>query len=294
VNPPPVRVNDTLTYTLSVANNGPSSTSGAQLVDKLPSQATFVSVASSQGKCSGTATVTCKLGTLGRGATATVTLKAKAPAAPATLTNTATVSGVKNDPNPDNNVSVTKLECVDACTLPGVLVAGDPSDNAPNSSPVAETDIKALYVAEPHQADGGHRLVITLKVGASTAAAPPPSSQWYVMWNRPTADATFDRNYVAMKTDAAGQPSFEYGKIAPPSANLPTRLGAADAGTYDAATGTITITISTDKVDGVSAGSVLSGLQARTFLARPDGGPVTQLQSTDFGDIGIYYVVGNC
>jgi uncharacterized repeat protein (TIGR01451 family) len=295
VNPPPVRVNDTLTYTLSVANNGPLSTAGAQLVDQLPAQATFLSATSSQGRCSGTTTtVTCKLGTLARAASATVAIRVRAPATPATLTNTASVSGSKPDPNPDNNVSVTTLACVDACRLPGVLVSDDTSDTAPNSSPLPETDIKALYTAEPHQADGGHRLVFTLKVGSSTSASAPPSSQWYVLWNRPAADATFDRDYVAMKTDALGVPSFEYGKIAPPNANLPTRLGNADSGTYDPATGTITITISADKIDGVTPGSVLSSLQARTFLARPDGGPVSQLQATDFGPSGLYHVVGNC
>jgi hypothetical protein len=282
---------------LNVANNGPSSTNGAKLVNTLPQQATFISSTTTLGKCSGTATVTCRLGKMARGATATVTITARAPATQATLTNVATVSGQKNDPNPDNNRSVTIIECVDTCTLPGVLVSEDTSDAAPNVSPAPETDIKALYVAEPHQADGAARLTFTVKVGTSGSPAPPPSSQWYVLWNRPAADATFDRNYVAMKTDAAGIASFEYGKIAPPSAtvpNIPTRLGAADAGTYDPATGTITITISADRIDGVAPGSVLSGLQVRTFLARADGGPVTQLQSTDFGPIETYHVVGNC
>ena len=223
-----------------------------------------------------------------------MTIKARAPGAPATLTNRATIAGSRSDPNPGNNTSVTTVSCVDPCTLPGVLVSEDTSDAAPNSSPVPETDIKALYVAEPHQADGGHRLVFTVNVGPSTSATAPASSQWYVIWNRPTPDATFDRNYVAMKTDAAGTPSFEYGKISPASANLPSRLGAADVGSFDQATGTIRIAISTDKIDGVSAGSVLSSLQVRTFLARPDGGPVTQLQSTDFGPIQSYSMVGNC
>ena len=294
VNPPPILVNSTLTYTLSIANNGPSSTAGALLTDTLPAATSFISAVASQGKCSGTSTVSCKLGTLGRGASATVTIKARAPGDPATLTNRATIAGSRSDPNPGNNTSVTTVSCVDPCTLPGVLVSQDTSDAAPNSSPVPETDIKALYVAEPHQADGGHRLVFTVNVGPSTSATAPASSQWYVIWNRPTPDATFDRNYVAMKTDAAGTPSFEYGKISPASANLPSRLGAADVGSFDQATGTIRIAISTDKIDGVSAGSVLSSLQVRTFLARPDGGPVTQLQSTDFGPIQSYSMVGNC
>jgi len=97
-----------------------------------------------------------------------------------------------------------------------------------------------------------------------------------------------------MKTDAIGQVSFEYGGIAPPNLNTPTRLGAADAGSYDPASGTITITIANAKVDGVAAGSVLGALQARTFLARADGGPITQLQATDFGPIDLYILAGNC
>jgi uncharacterized repeat protein (TIGR01451 family) len=294
VNPPPVKVGDTLTYGVTVSNNGPSSTPGVMLVDALPSQASFLSAVPSQGKCSGTATVTCRLGSLGKGAKATVTIKARAPATAATLTNTATVSGNKADPNPDNNVAVTTVSVVDPCTLPGVLVSTDTSDDAPNVSPVPETDIKALYVAEPHQADGAGRLVFTVKVGASTSPTPPPSSQWYVLWNRTTPDATFDRYYVAMKTDAAGQVSFEYGGIAPPSLNTPTRLGAADAGAYDPASGTISITISNAKIDGVAAGSALASLQVRTFLTRADGGPVTQLQATDFGPIELYTLAGNC
>ena len=292
-NPPPVLVGQTLTWTLSVANNGPSSTSGAQLVDVLPSGVTFLSATTTAGKCSGTATVTCKLGTMARGASATVTIKARAPSSPATLTNKATVSGQRSDPSPANNTSTSVLTVLDTCTPPGALVSTDTADNPPNVSPVPETDIKALYVGEPHQTDAVSRLVVTLRVG-SPGSALPPSSQWYVLWNRPTADASFDRNYVAMKTDAAGQPSFEYGKVSPPSANLPTRLGAADSGSYDLATGTITISIATSKVDGVSAGSVLSGVEPRTFFGRVDGGPVSQLQATDFGPSGVYYMVGNC
>lgn len=294
VNPPPVTVNETLTYTLTVTNNGPAGTPGVMLVDTLPSGVTFVSASPSQGRCSGTSTVTCRLGKLGRGAQARVTITAQAPATAATLTNSATVSGNKSDPNPLNNVAVTTVSVIDPCTLPGVLVSEDTSDVAPNVSPVPETNIEALYIAEPHQADGVARLVFTIKVGPSSSPTPPPSSQWYVLWNRPATEGGFDRNYVAMKTDAAGQPFFEYGRISPPSVNAPTRFGDADAGTYDPASGTITITISNSKIDDVSAGSVLSSLQVRTFLARPDGAVVTQLQSTDFGPIELYYLTGNC
>jgi uncharacterized repeat protein (TIGR01451 family) len=288
---PPVRVGDRITYAVTVANNGPENTSGATLVDTLPSKATFVSVSTTRGKCSGTTTITCKIGTLNRGSSALVTIVARAPATPATLVNTASVSGQKKDPNPDNNVSTTVVEVVDACTPPGVLVADDTDDTAPNTSPVPATDLRTLWVGEPHQADGVSRLAFTLSLGGGGTL--PPSSQWYVMWNRPVSDATYDRNYVAMKTDAAGLATFEYGSIAPPNANLPTRRGAA-TGSYNALTGVLTISVPTAVLDGVAAGSTLGALQARSFLARLDGGPVTQLQATDFGPITLYRMVGNC
>jgi uncharacterized repeat protein (TIGR01451 family) len=300
--PPPIRVGDRITYTLRVTNNGPDGTTGVNLVDTLPTQASLISASSTKGKCSGVSTVTCKIGTLARGAGATVTIAVRAPAVPATLVNTATVSSQKRDPNPDNNVATVVLDVIDTCAPPGVLVADDTEDAAPNVSPVPPTDLRKLWVGEPHQADGVTRLAFTLSLGGGGVL--PPSSQWYVIWNRPVADTSFDRNYVAMKTDAAGIASFEFGKVAPPSAippppddpggaNLPTRLGAA-SGAYDPLTGIVTITVANSDVDGVAAGSILGQLQARSFLARPDGGPLTQLQSTDFGPITLYRMVGNC
>jgi len=289
--PPPVRVGQTITYTLSIANNGPDSTSGAQVVDTLPSQVSLLGVTTTLGKCSGTNPVTCKLGTMARGKLATVTITVRAPSTPATLTNQATVSSVKKDPNPANNTSTTILAAVDACTPPGVLVAVDASDAAPNTSPVPQTDLRNLWVGEPHQADGVARLVFTVSLGGGGTL--PPSSQWYVIWNRPVADSTYDRNYVAMKTDAAGTPSFEYGSVSPANANLPTKRGTA-TGSYDAVAGTFTVAVPTSAVDNVGPGSALGALEARAFLARVDGQPVTELQSTDFGPATIYRMVGNC
>jgi len=228
---------------------------------------------------------------MARGASATVTLTVRAPATPATLTNRATVSSQKKDPNPANNTSTTVLAAVDACTPPGVLVATDTDDAAPNTSPVPQTDLRSLWVGEPHQADGVARLVFTVSLAGGGTL--PPSSQWYVLWNRPVADATFDRNYVAMKTDAAGTPTFEYGSVSPSNANLPTRRGTA-TGSYDAVAGTFSVAVPTSAVDQVAAGSALGALQARAMLARADGLPVTQTATTDYGPITIYRMVGNC
>jgi hypothetical protein len=199
------------------------------------------------------------------------------------------------------------------CTQPGVLVVSDVNsdgtdlDGNQNTPPDPRVNIKALYVAEPYMGSGVNKLVFTLKVGASTLGPLPPSSQWYIIWNRPVPDANFDRWYVAMKTDATGTPTFEYGKfgiptntstatIPPPqstSTNQSVKLGDADGGSFDPLTGTITITLSTSKAENVTAGKTLSGMNARTFFARPDAGLRSQNVSSDITGDGSYRLVGN-
>jgi hypothetical protein len=177
----------------------------------------------------------------------------------------------------------------DPCTVPGVTVSTDTSDSAPNLPAQPAVDLKSVSVAEPY-AGGASQLVVTIQVGE--AAAAPATAQWYVMWNRPVPSGSADRNYVAAKTSATGVVSYEYGTISPPNQNLPTRLGAADDGSYDPTTGIIRIVIANSHVDGVAAGQTLTTLTARTFT-RPDGLPVTQSASQDFSPAGQYNLVGN-
>ena len=186
-------------------------------------------------------------------------------------------------------VATTVPPGVDPCTLSGVTVSTDTSDSPPNLPATPAVDIKSVYVAEPY-ANGANQLIFTLQVGE--AASAPPTTQWYIIWNRISPTGAADRNYVAAKTSAAGAVSFEYGTVSPPNANLPTRIGAADGGSYDPATGIIRIVVANSKIENVGAGQSLGGLTARTF-ARPDGLPVTQTASQDFSPSGTYTLVGN-
>lgn len=195
------------------------------------------------------------------------------------------------------SASVVPTVPASACSMPGILVAEDTIDNAPNSPLLPPVDVKTLHVGEPY-GDGTGKLHFTIADGAG---ALPPNSQWYVLWQRTTPDATHDRNYVAMKSDLLGNASFEFGRISYPvstgspganQGNIPTRFGAA-TGSYDPATGAIRISVPTASVDNVAAGAALLGLEVRTFLGRNDSLPITQAVASDFSPAGSYTMVGN-
>jgi len=185
-----------------------------------------------------------------------------------------------------------------ACALPGILVADDTIDNAPNTPPSPAVDIRTVHVAEPFGTNGAGVLHFTIKTGAG---ALPPNSQWYLIWNRTTPDATHDRNYVAMRTDLLGNASFEHGRVNYPivagntatnQGNIPTRFGAT-TGSYDPGTGVIRIQVATENVDNIGAGALLLSMEARAFFGRNDNLPISQATTSDFSPAGSYLLVGN-
>jgi hypothetical protein len=71
------------------------------------------------------------------------------------------------------------------------------------------------------------------------------------------------------------------------------RLGDADSGSVNFATGVVTITLSNSKAENVGVGGSLSAVNARTYLAKPDAGPRSQNISSDFSPDGNYVIQGN-
>ncbi|MEN3368993.1 MAG: hypothetical protein V7609_1136 [Verrucomicrobiota bacterium] len=199
---------------------------------------------------------------------------------------------------------------INPCAVPGVLVDNDlnpdGTDNdagipGPGQPSDPRVNIRQLFIAEPFLGAGVNKLVFTLQLGPSTGAGattPPPASQWYIVWNRQNPDANFDRWYVAMKSDATGALSFEYGQfgvatIGNPNVSTPMKVGDADSGTYNVATGVVTIVLSNSKAENVTAGKSLAGVNVRTYLARPDSGTKTQSTADDITSDSVYTLVGN-
>ena len=119
VSPDPARSGKSLTYTITVTNDGPSEAVGVTLTDYLPATAIFGSASTTQGTCAlapahtgapkGGA-VTCSLSNLAAGQTVAVTIDVRATQN-GSVTNIATVSATSPpDPDTTNNRAQTSME----------------------------------------------------------------------------------------------------------------------------------------------------------------------------------------
>jgi uncharacterized repeat protein (TIGR01451 family) len=99
-------VGDTLTYTITVVDNGPDTATAVGVTDILPAGLDFVSTSTTVGSYS-TTTGIWSIGDLANGASASLTLVAKVQSGTEgqTITNTAVASSTQVDNNPSNNTS---------------------------------------------------------------------------------------------------------------------------------------------------------------------------------------------
>ena len=121
-----------LTYSLIVANAGPSTATGVSMTDTLPAGTTFVSATGTGWTCTNAAnvSVTCTRPTLLTGTTAPgISVVVTAPAQGASLTNSATVSSATNDPDPANNTDTADTTVTAVADL-SIVKAGPPTVTA--------------------------------------------------------------------------------------------------------------------------------------------------------------------
>ena len=199
-------------------------------------------------------------------------------------------------------VTPVPLPPVISCSVPGASLVQDPAGDAKPANPAL--DIRELSVAEPFDPanPNASKLVWTLKV--DSLAIVPTNNQWYIIWDFGKGL----RKYVAMKTDATGAPSYEYGHIGPPlsptspdpDANKPFPEGPADSGSMSA-DGTITITISNSKIadttfKGAGApkrGSTLANISPRTFSGTGNTNVTGSTAADSTANTPSYTLVGN-
>ena len=108
----PVVAGTAQTYTIKVANNGPSDAANVKVSDPAVAGLTLLSAAPTQGSCTVTAgRVDCLLGTVAASGTVTITVQGTvgSTTAPGTLTNTASVTSDTLDPDATTNTVSTPV-----------------------------------------------------------------------------------------------------------------------------------------------------------------------------------------
>ena len=120
--------NAPVTYTVAVANGGPSDAANVTLTDNVPANTTFASASQMTGPsfacvtppAGGTGAITCTIATLANGASATFQFVFNVPAGVAAgtvITNTASVSSTTTEANSENNsatVTTTVVQSIPA------------------------------------------------------------------------------------------------------------------------------------------------------------------------------------
>jgi uncharacterized repeat protein (TIGR01451 family) len=105
-----VTVGTPVTYTLTIANNGPSNATNVVLTDLLPAGTTFVSFAGVPTCAATGGKVICNLGTLPSGGVVQIKIIVMAPASSGMIINVADVKSNETDPNPTNDSATTNVQ----------------------------------------------------------------------------------------------------------------------------------------------------------------------------------------
>ena len=229
--PDPVLLNGTLTYMVTVTNNGPDVANGVSVVDTLPGQTTFNAALSSSGCTVSSGTVTCPVAFLNPGQTATrtivVTVNAGAPTAGATQTGSCVSNG-----NPAG-VDLCNVVRIPTAGRTPDAVAGNDTDSEPtNVLPTADVSVtKTDTVTGVTAGDGIVRTftIVVSNAGPSAAGGVILTDTWPAGYTRGTI------------TPGAGNTCADVGSGPSFSCNL----GTINAGASETVTVTYTVPLTT-------------------------------------------------
>ncbi|WP_454055334.1 SdrD B-like domain-containing protein [Clostridium sp. Marseille-Q7071] len=142
--PNPVAPGEVLTYTIVVANAGPSDAQNVVLTDSIPSSIIGPEFSTNGGGTFSSWPGSLNIGTLPAGQTRTILIRGTvSPSATGVIANTATVTSSTPDPNPGNNTSTVDVEVIPA---------------------VGEADVSVVKTAIPNPVMPGGVLTYTLVV----------------------------------------------------------------------------------------------------------------------------------
>ncbi|MDY6993310.1 MAG: beta-propeller fold lactonase family protein, partial [Pseudomonadota bacterium] len=119
-----VNVDDTVSYTITVTNQGNTIASGVQLTAQLPTEVTYVSNTANCTPSNGT--VTCTLGSLAPHVLQKITITAQANTPGEQLAATFSLTGTGNDSNNTNNNKTVAINITGPVTGVNVTLAEDP------------------------------------------------------------------------------------------------------------------------------------------------------------------------
>jgi uncharacterized repeat protein (TIGR01451 family) len=150
-------------YTLVVRNDGPSDATGVTVDDSMAPGLSLVAADASQGSCTTVdGRLSCSLGRLAPDTSAQVLVTAHASATPRSIVNTATISGVQSETDPDDNS--------DSATVTVPPAPAPPTPQPPEASPF---DLVVTKAASKRRVAVGQRVKYRVVVANRGPAAAP-------------------------------------------------------------------------------------------------------------------------
>ena len=150
--PDPVTVGQSLTYAITVVNNGLPTAPGVIVADTLPAGVIFTAAIPSQGSCGAVVgqAFTCALGALAVGASASITITV-VPNTAGTIVDTATVAALMADTNAANNTASASTTVLAGPAARGRPTCGSPRAGrpTPRSGPVPSTPSPSPTAGRP-------------------------------------------------------------------------------------------------------------------------------------------------